>query len=100
MLPKPTPGDLFMSEKNQPIANEERRVNDRVPLEGPVTVSFVEQEVIGPGENVSDEGVFFIAEAALKVRVRVDDTAEWRDAEIVRVQSMGDGRLGMAARFV
>jgi hypothetical protein len=81
-------------------AQDERRSGTRTPLEGSVTVFFDEQQVIGPGQNISAEGVFFIADAALKVRVKIDGANEWRNAEVVRVQSMGEGRLGMAVRFV
>lgn len=89
-----------MTSEQPPIAQDERRTGDRVPMDGPVTVSFDQQQVVGPGQNVSEEGVFFIAEAKIKVRVHLDGTDEWRSAEVVRVQTMGDGQLGMAVRFV
>ncbi len=83
----------------EPTADvQDRRIGDRAPLDGTVTVQFEEQQVVGPGQNMSEEGVFFIVEAALRVRVQVD--GEWRQAEVIRVQSMGEGKLGMAVRFV
>lgn len=84
---------------NESIETRDRRRGDRKPLDGTVTVQFESQDVQGPGENMSDEGVFFVADAAVRVRVRVDDTEEWRDGEVVRVQAMGEGRLGIAVRF-
>ena len=77
----------------------ERRTADREPMQGAVTVAFGEQSIVGPGQNVSEEGVFFIVEGALRVRVRTSDGAEWRDGEVIRVQTMGEGKLGMAVRF-
>ena len=86
-------------ETKEPTADvQDRRIGDREPIDGTVTVQFEEQQVVGPGQNMSEEGVFFIVEAALRVRVRVD--GEWRLAEVIRVQSMGEGKLGMAVRFV
>jgi len=89
-----------MKVPNKSTSQLDRRVIERVPMEGSVTVFFDEQQVIGPGQNMSEEGVFFVAEAALRVRVLIDGSDEWRDGEIVRVQSMGEGNLGMAVRFV
>ena len=77
----------------------ERRSQERATIDGTVTVAFADQEVIGPGQNMSDEGVFFIADASLRVKILVHGTEEWREGEVIRVQSMGEGRLGMAIRF-
>jgi hypothetical protein len=82
-----------------PTAQSERRSFDREPMEGTVTVRFAEQEIVGPGQNMSDEGVFFVADGALRVKIQVDGRGTWREGEVVRVQSMGEGRLGMAIRF-
>lgn len=84
--------------QNKPSTSE-RRSQERAPLCSNVTVAFADQEVIGPGQNMSDEGVFFIADASLRVKIQVEDSEEWREGEVVRVQSMGEGRLGMAIRF-
>ena len=79
---------------------DKRRSGDRTRLEGSVTVQFCENDVVGSGQNVSEEGVFFEAEGALRVRVRVNADEEWRDAVVVRMQSMDQGRIGIAVRFV
>ena len=79
---------------------DKRRSGDRTRLEGSVTVQFCEKDVVGSGQNVSEEGVFFEAEDALRVRVRVNADEEWRDAVVVRMQSMDQGRIGIAVRFV
>ncbi len=76
----------------------DRRDQARAVHEGDVAVEFVPQTLVGPGQNISDEGVFFVADGALTVRVDVGDGTQ-REAEIVRVQSMGEGRVGVAVRF-
>lgn len=85
--------------ERESIETGERRRGERAPLDGTVTVQFESQDVAGSGENISEQGVFFVADAAVRVRVRVDDADEWRDGQIVRVQAMGEGRLGIAVRF-
>ena len=88
-------------DQHEPTQVDERRVVRREQLEGVVTVQFDEHTVVGPGQNVSDEGVFFVVEDALRVKVQLDSGGDaWRDAEVIRVQSMGDGKLGIAIKFV
>ena len=89
-----------MNESDDAIKQSERRRDERRPMDGTVTVHFDEQEIVGPGQNISEQGIFFVAEAAVKVRVQIDGSEEWRDGEVVRVQSMGEGKLGVAVRFV
>lgn len=85
--------------KTEESTTSERRGQERANLDGTVTVAFSEQEVVGPGQNMSDEGVFFVASASLRVKVLVNEGEAWREGEVIRVQSMGEGRLGMAIRF-
>jgi len=77
----------------------ERRQQTRASLSGTVTVRLPEQEVVGPGENVSADGVFFVAEAALRVEVLLPGEELPRRGELVRVTAMGEGRVGFAVRF-
>ena len=76
----------------------DRRRATRAAIHGDVTVRFDDLEIVGPGENISETGVYFIAEARARVRVLMD--GEVRDAEIVRIESLGNGHLGVAVRFV
>lgn len=79
--------------------HENRRETPRVKLGETVTVSFVEGDMVGPGHNISTQGVFFVAEASIKVKVRVSGVERELDGELIRVQSMGEGRMGIAVRF-
>lgn len=78
---------------------DDRRGSGREPCATDVTVVFDGQPLVGPSENLSAEGVFFIAEASLRVRVRVG-TGEWIEGQVVRVQTMAAGKVGLAIRFV
>jgi len=89
-----------MTSANQQTTNEvDRRDSNRTPLDGTVTLAFERQDIVGPGENVSDDGVFFVAATSLRVRVKLPGETGWRDGDVVRVQSMGEGQLGFAVRF-
>ncbi len=79
---------------------QQRRASARSHLDGTVTVHIDAQNVVGPGQNISADGVFFVAEGALRVLVEVEGAAGRRRGEVVRVQSMGEGRIGIAVRFV
>lgn len=76
----------------------EARRDPRVELDGEVTIQFDAGSLAGSGQNISVQGVFFTAEAALPVTVRVKGRGEVT-GKLVRVESMGDGRLGIAVRF-
>jgi hypothetical protein len=78
----------------------ERRGGDRTPYAGDVTVHFAAEPIVGPGRNISREGVFFVAEGSVRVRVTVDGSDRERIGELVRVESMGEGRIGLAIRFL
>lgn len=75
----------------------ERRGDERRRNAAPVEVRFGDLEIRGEGGNRSATGVYFIAEAAAPVEVVVD--GEIHRAELVRVENLGHGRLGVAVRF-
>lgn len=77
----------------------ERRRPERRALEGEVVISFDSPTLIGPGQNISAQGVFFVTDGTLPVRVRVEGQDVDVAGEVVRVESMGDGKLGVAVRF-
>ena len=79
-------------------AVDDQRRADRTEFAGDVSVCFDGLEIVGPGRNLSETGVYFVAEASADVRVVVDGVA--RVAELVRVERLGNGRLGVAVRFV
>jgi hypothetical protein len=78
----------------------DRRSGDRDALGGAVVVRFGQLELVGPGQNISPEGVFFVADTSLRVSVSIEGEAEPREGELVRVQTMGEGRVGVAIRFI
>lgn len=84
---------------NQTSSIENRR-DPRYDLDRQVTLEFAVGSIIGPGENISQQGVFFTASGALPVTVRIAGVQDPVAAELVRYESMGDGRVGIAVRFV
>jgi len=77
----------------------ERRRDARHPLDGTVRIRLPAQAVVGSGENVSDDGVHFVADTALQVEVELPGQGTVRRGELVRVSPMGGGRVGFAIRF-
>jgi hypothetical protein len=82
-----------------PVAQNHRR-EDRAPLDGEVTITIDAQQIPGPGRNVSAQGVYFTTSAKIRVEVQVPGQAAPIPAELVRVESMGDGNVGIAVRFL
>lgn len=79
---------------------QDQRRHERTPLDGEVTISVDAQQIVGPGRNVSSQGLYFSTSAAVRVMVTVPGQKDPIPGELVRVESMGDGRLGIAVRFV
>lgn len=86
-----------MQERTVP-ANPEIRRASRVDLDGEVTIRFDSGAILGSGQNISEQGVFFTAAAALPVTVHLAGRGEVR-GELVRLETIGDGRIGIAVRF-
>ena len=81
-------------------STDERRNDNRKALDGDVVVELLEPQIIGPGQNISPEGVFFVSEGAVRVRVRIEGEDDgWRTGELIRVQSMGPDQVGVAIKF-
>lgn len=74
------------------------RRDPRVDLDGEVTIQFEAGAISGSGQNISVQGVFFTADVGIPVTVRVKGHGEVA-GKLVRVESMGEGRLGIAVRF-
>ena len=77
----------------------ERRGDERQPFEGEITIRFLEAELVGPGENISGDGVFFVTEDSVRVEVSTGEGGEIYEGELVRLHSMGGGKTGVAVRF-
>ena len=68
-------------------------------MEENVTIKISTDEIVGPGQNMSAQGVFFVADTSLKVSVSIQGVAQPVEGHLVRVQQMGEGKLGIAVRF-
>lgn len=74
------------------------RKHARVDIDSVVTIRFDAGTIVGSGENISAQGVFFTADGTLPVTVQVAGQADVR-GQLVRLESMGGGRIGIAVRF-
>ncbi|MBL8754005.1 MAG: PilZ domain-containing protein [Planctomycetes bacterium] len=74
------------------------RQSPRVDLDGDVRIEFDGGAIAGSGQNISVQGVFFTADASVPVTVHVAGRGQVR-GQLVRLESMGDGRFGIAVRF-
>lgn len=88
-----------MDEPRTPVAQNHRR-EERLPLDGQVTITIESQQIPGPGRNVSAQGVYFTTAAKIRVLVRAPGHDAPIPGELVRVESMGDGNVGIAVRFL
>lgn len=70
----------------------------RVDLSSDVTIQLDDITLVGSGDNISLQGVFFTTDEPITVSVQVADHGEVR-GKLVRLESMGDGRYGIAVRF-
>lgn len=86
-----------MQERTAPADLEMRRAS-RVDLDGEVTIRFEGGTILGSGQNISEQGVFFTAAATLPVTVHIAGRGIVR-GQLVRLETIGDGRIGIAVRF-
>ncbi|MEO6595648.1 MAG: PilZ domain-containing protein [Planctomycetota bacterium] len=78
----------------------DNRVETRQALDATVTVHFDSTAIMGSAQNISQQGVFFTAGGSVPVTVRIDGKDRSVRGELVRFDNMGDGRFGIAVRFV
>ncbi|GAB4150418.1 MAG: hypothetical protein Fur0037_18940 [Planctomycetota bacterium] len=79
---------------------ENRRQADRIQMHETVTVTISSDPVTGPGKNISEQGLFFVADARIPVEVRIKGVDGVLAGELVRVQTMKEGKIGIAVRFL
>lgn len=79
----------------------ERRGSQRDHQTVPVEVNFEKVKLLGPSANLSAEGVYFLAEAAIPVSVTISVEGKKRSVKgkIVRVGSVNEKTLGIAIQF-
>lgn len=87
---------------NKPTGNtaQDHRQDRRIGMTETVTVHLDGAAIVGPGQNISTQGLFFVTESSIPVTVRVGNAETPVRGELIRVQAMGEGRLGIAVRFL
>lgn len=88
-----------MNKEDAQVTHDDRRDSPRIPMGEKVTVTIHADTIVGPGQNISSQGVFFVADASLRVSVSIQGVAEPVEGHLVRVQHMGESKLGIAVRF-
>jgi hypothetical protein len=88
-----------MSQPTTTILGEQRQV-PRHELQETVTIEFKAGALVGSGQNISVQGVFFTTGDCLPVTVRINGKSEPVPAELVRYETLGDGQVGIAVRFL
>jgi hypothetical protein len=78
----------------------ENRKDPRTGMATEVTITFDEGTIVGPGHNISAQGIYFTTTRSLRVHVGLAGTDRKVAAELVRVESMGNGVYGIAVRFL
>lgn len=81
------------------IKHENHRESPRVALDGAVQVRLTGEALEGPGQNLSQDGVYLIAEGEIAVEVLLPGATEYRKGHLVRANQVRDGALGLAIRF-
>lgn len=78
----------------------ENRNDARQALDASVAVHFDPTAIVGSAHNISQQGVFFTTRGAVAVTVRIAGKDRSVRGELVRFDNMGDGRIGIAVRFI
>lgn len=80
---------------------EDRRGSPRDPRQVPVEVHFEKLRLLGPSGNLSNEGVYFLAEASIPVSVTISVEGRKKSirGRVVRVGSVNAKTLGVAIQF-
>lgn len=79
----------------------ERRGADRRATEAPLQLILDAQTLDGRTDNVSEMGILFFSDEALRVTVSWEDggTRRTRKGRLVRAQRVDETRLGLAVEF-
>ena len=87
-----------MSDTEQNTSINTRR-SERLGFDGAVTIRVDGEAIVGSGQNVSDQGVFFVSETPIKVTVEIGGRDGTMTGELVRIENMGAGAVGIAVKF-
>jgi hypothetical protein len=88
-----------MNQSGDPKVASEVRNDARIPLAGEVTITLATNEIYGSGQNISTQGLYFTTKCALLVQVKIEGRDQPVPAELIRLESMGNGCIGLAVRF-
>lgn len=80
-------------------ASIENRRSERVRMDSQVTIRFSGEGLVGNGQNISEQGVFFVAEGRVPVEVEIEGRDGVLTGELVRTENMGAGLIGIAVKF-
>jgi hypothetical protein len=72
---------------------------ERVGFDSTVTIRLAGDAIVGSGQNVSGQGVFFVSEASIPVSIEIEGRSDTLAGELVRIENMGEGLLGIAVKF-
>ena len=86
-----------MTYPDQQIASNRRF--ERVGMDRTVTIRFQCDAIVGSGQNVSEQGVFFVAEGSIPVQVEIEGREGSLPGQLVRIENMGAGMVGIAVKF-
>ena len=78
---------------------KETRSAERVGFDGSVSIRVASDAIVGSGQNVSEQGVFFVSETPIKVSVEIGGRDAPMTGELVRIENMGAGVVGIAVKF-
>jgi len=87
-----------MADVNNQTSVNDRRA-ERHELGGRVTIRFGGDVLVGDGQNISEQGVFFVAQGRIPVEVEVEGRDGVFRGEVVRTENMGGGQVGVAVKF-
>ena len=73
------------------------RAAERLPFAAGVSVAFPDAPIVGSGKNISETGVYFIADDEIRVEVTLGDRVV--RGRLVRVENHGQNKTGLAVRF-
>lgn len=81
------------------VKTENHRRSPRMAMEGDVKIRLSADVLEGPGQNLSKDGVYLIAEGDIVVEVLLPGESEYREGHLVRANLVREGALGLAIRF-
>ena len=86
-----------MNDPDQKTSTDRRF--ERVDCDRTVTSRVQGDAIVGSGQNVSEQGVFFVTEGSIPVKVEFEGRDGALPGQLVRIENMGAGMVGIAVKF-